>query len=229
MTALTSCHPAPTQPTRLTVAGKTYLTLTASTAQYQIALASKRPDGTRYRKLSAFRAEHANVTFATNGGIFGKDYAPLGLYIENGQTLVPLNTADGEGNFYTSNPATVSSPSPLPARVAITETSAFSATPETAFALQSGPLLLQNNIEHPAFDANSANRRTRSAVGLKDDHTLVFVLSETPVTFHELALLFRDHLACPTALYLDGDLSDFSPPSPGTKSDIATLIHLTPK
>ena len=36
---------------------------------------------------------------AMNGGIYDESYAPLGLYIENGQQKVALNLASGEGNF----------------------------------------------------------------------------------------------------------------------------------
>ena len=35
-----------------------------------------------------------------NGGIYDESYAPLGLYIENGQQKVALNLASGEGNFF---------------------------------------------------------------------------------------------------------------------------------
>ncbi len=34
---------------------------------------------------------------AMNGGIYDESYAPLGLYIENGQQKVALNLASGEG------------------------------------------------------------------------------------------------------------------------------------
>lgn len=37
---------------------------------------------------------------AMNGGIYDESYAPLGLYIENGQQKVALNLASGEGNFF---------------------------------------------------------------------------------------------------------------------------------
>jgi uncharacterized protein YigE (DUF2233 family) len=42
---------------------------------------------------------------------------------------------------------------------------------------------------------------------MKDDHTLVFVISNGPVTFYEFAVLFRDGLACDNALFLDGSIS----------------------
>ncbi len=40
------------------------------------------------------------VQMAMNGGIYSKAYAPLGLYIENGQQRTPLNRASGGGNFF---------------------------------------------------------------------------------------------------------------------------------
>ncbi len=35
-----------------------------------------------------------------NGGIYDKAYAPLGLYIEDGKQLTPVNRSAGGGNFF---------------------------------------------------------------------------------------------------------------------------------
>ena len=41
------------------------------------------------------------LRFAMNGGMFTEDRRPLGLYIQDGKTLAPLNTRESaEGNFY---------------------------------------------------------------------------------------------------------------------------------
>jgi hypothetical protein len=37
---------------------------------------------------------------AMNAGMFHEDRAPVGLYVEDGKTLVNADTSDGEGNFY---------------------------------------------------------------------------------------------------------------------------------
>ena len=70
---------------------------------------------------------------------------------------------------------------------------------------------------HPAFQRDSSNRRVRSGVGVDAAGKVVFVLSETPTTFHAFAALFRDRLGCPDALYLDGEISCFY--FPGVDAD----------
>ena len=41
----------------------------------------------------------------------------------------------------------------------------------------------------------------------------MFAISKDPVNFHEFALLFRDVLHCPDALYLDGVISGLHAPA----------------
>jgi uncharacterized protein YigE (DUF2233 family) len=41
---------------------------------------------------------------------------------------------------------------------------------------------------------------------------VVFVISESPVTFYEFASFFRDSLHCREALYLDGTISSLYAP-----------------
>ena len=73
-------------------------------------------------------------------------------------------------------------------------------------ATQSGPLLVRRGVIHPAFRASSSSRLIRNGVGVTGNYA-VFVISEKPVTFYELASYFRDELNCPDALYLDGVVS----------------------
>jgi uncharacterized protein YigE (DUF2233 family) len=73
-------------------------------------------------------------------------------------------------------------------------------------ATQSGPLLLRNGVIHPAFNPQSASRYIRNGVGVVGSKA-IFVISNHPVTFHELAVYFRDNLHCKDALYLDGSVS----------------------
>lgn len=51
------------------------------------------------RSLLADIDHNGQVQMAMNGGIYDKAYAPLGLYIEKGRQLTPLNRASGGGNF----------------------------------------------------------------------------------------------------------------------------------
>ena len=78
-------------------------------------------------------------------------------------------------------------------------------------------MLVIDGALHPQFAPDSQNRRTRSGVGVRAaDHQIVFALSREPVTFHEFATLFQQRLACPNALYLDGEISRFHTPGDPT-------------
>ena len=46
-------------------------------------------------------SESQEIVFATNGGMFEKDFSPKGLYIENKKEIQILDTKMvGYGNFY---------------------------------------------------------------------------------------------------------------------------------
>jgi uncharacterized protein YigE (DUF2233 family) len=81
------------------------------------------------------------------------------------------------------------------------------------FATQSGPMLVINGQIHPQFSEQSTSRKIRNGVGVKGQDTVVFAISEDPVTFSTFARLFRDELGCPNALFLDGSVSSLYAPS----------------
>jgi uncharacterized protein YigE (DUF2233 family) len=56
-------------------------------------------------------------------------------------------------------------------------------------------MLVMNGRLHPRFLRYSASRKRRSGVG---------VVSDDEVSFEEFGRLFRDHLECRNALFLDG-------------------------
>jgi len=59
---------------------------------------------------------------------------------------------------------------------------------------------------HPQFNPESQSRYVRNGVGVVGGKA-VFVVSNHAVTFHEMAVYFRDVLRCKNALYLDGSVS----------------------
>ena len=61
------------------------------------------------------------------------------------------------------------------------------------YASQSGPMLVIDGAIHPKFSEDGQSRNRRNGVGAVDDHTLVFVISESDVNFHSFARLFRNH------------------------------------
>src|SRR5665213_2555675 len=73
-------------------------------SQSKLQLFWKRPDGTRIGTFGELNvlvaASGEQVIFATNAGIFGQNFSPTGLYVEDGRELSPLNLRAGAGNFY---------------------------------------------------------------------------------------------------------------------------------
>ena len=171
------------------------------------------PSGRRIASLGAlidgYQRRRQDPWFATNGGMFTPAHEPVGLYIENGRELSPLNRSPGSGNFFML-------PNGVFAvggnRASVMTTDAFAGLPRAArsalaFATQSGPMLVIDGRPHPAFRADSLHRAIRSGVGQISPTRIVFAISENPVTFLELAELFRADYGCRQALYLDGAIS----------------------
>jgi uncharacterized protein YigE (DUF2233 family) len=149
-----------------------------------------------------------------NAGIFGEDFAPLGLHIENGKLLHRLDLGKGgRGNFYLKPNGVFYLTERQPAIVDARTYPKLKVKP--AIATQSGPALVLKGIIHPAFREESINRHYRNGVGVTRDGKVVFAISQTLVTFYEFATLFRDVLGCDDALYLDGALSAVYAPDRG--------------
>lgn len=149
------------------------------------------------------------LLFATNAGIYDRKFAPLGLYVENGKTVVPLNLAHGNpasGNF-SLLPNGVFAIYP-DGHAAVTTSTAFKAAGKPVqWATQSGPMLLIDGKLNEQFLDDSSSLKWRSGVCAKTPNDVVFVVSEAPVNFHTFGRLFRDELGCRDALYLDGSIS----------------------
>jgi uncharacterized protein YigE (DUF2233 family) len=67
----------------------------------------------------------------------------------------------------------------------------------------------------PVMNPKSESRRIRNGVCAPSPNTAVFAISESPVTFHEFAVYFRESLGCSEALYLDGSISSLYAPRLG--------------
>ena len=156
-------------------------------------------------------ARGQRLLFAANAGIYDRQSAPLGLYVENGKILVPLNLARGNpasGNF-SLLPNGVFAIYP-DGHAAVRSTLDFKSDGKPVqWATQSGPMLLINGEINPQFVDDSGSTKWRSGVCAKTPHEAVFAISESPVNFHTFARLFRDELGCRDALYLDGTISQF--------------------
>ena len=154
-------------------------------------------------------AHGQRLLFAANAGIYDKQSAPLGLYVENGKTVVPLNLNHGNpasGNF-SLLPNGVFAIYP-DGHAAVRTSSDFKADAQPAlWASQSGPMLLIDGKLNEQFIDASDSMKWRSGVCVKTPSEVIFAVSETPVNFHTFGRLFRDELGCRDALYLDGSIS----------------------
>jgi uncharacterized protein YigE (DUF2233 family) len=128
--------------------------------------------------------------------------------VENGTEISPLNTNDGQGNFYMKPNGVFLINQKHEARVVSAANYADELTP-AVWATQSGPMLVLRGDINPDFNASSKNVNIRSGVGVRKDGVAVFAISQKPVNFYDFASLFADKLKCSNALFLDGTISAF--------------------
>lgn len=160
---------------------------------------------------SALKKENKKLTFATNGGMYNKNVAPQGLYVEDYIMLSEVDTLQkGHGNFYLQpNGVFYLTDKGLPN---VVTTSNFVANETIRYATQSGPMLLIDGEMHPKFNMGSTNLNIRNGVGLLPDGSILFAMSKEKINFYDFALYFKQH-GCENALYLDGFVSKTYLPS----------------
>ena len=157
-------------------------------------------------------AKGEKLVFAANAGMFEPNSNPVGLLVQDGAEINPINLNDAPGNFYLKPNGVFLINQKHQAMVV--ESSLYAGLLSPAqWATQSGPMLVFGGTIHPEFNADSKSLKVRSGVGVRKDGMVVFALSQKPVTFYEFASLFRNRLQCPDALFLDGDISAFYFPS----------------
>ena len=195
-------------------AGQQYRVVHINLKREQLGLHWRNPqDGQPFGSVESLRqwgeAHGQRLLFAANAGIYDHKFAPLGLYVEDGKTLVPLNLVHGNpasGNF-SLLPNGVFAIYP-DGHAAVRTSEAFKADDKAVqAATQSGPMLLIDGKLNEQFIDDSASLKWRSGVCAPSPHEVVFAVSEAPVNFHTFGRLFRDKLGSRDALYLDGSIS----------------------
>lgn len=188
--------------------GDPILAYTVDTKIQNLQLYWKNDEGETFRSIQNLKdyVEHKDLTltFAMNGGMFNKEFAPQGLFIQNQKTLSVLDTADGNGNFYLKPNGVFYITTDSMAFVC--KTADFNDKGQVKYATQSGPMLVMDGQIHAAFKDGSTNLNIRNGVGILPDNRVVFAMSKTAINFYDFAKYFQN-LGCKNALYLDGFVS----------------------
>ncbi len=174
------------------------------------------PDGAYggFRRVNeALEVESKTLGFAMNAGMYHRDLAPVGIYVEDGIEVSRLVTRDGPGNFGLLPNGVFC----IGERFRVIESRSFKTDrPECRFATQSGPMLVIAGNLHPKLLADSDSTYVRNGVGVSTDGTrAVFAISNDAVNFHAFARFFRDELGLTDALYFDGNISRLYAPQLG--------------
>ena len=187
-----------------------YTVCTFQVAEVDLRMFHSDADGVPFKQFDTLAREldetGQTLVFAMNGGMYHEDRRPVGFYRDQYGDQASVNTNDGPGNFHlkpngvfwlSSNGA------------GVTESQAFiDAKMEPTYATQSGPMLVLAGALHPGLNPDGTSHRRRNGVGVSNDGTVVyFAISDTAVTFHDFATLFRDALGASDALFLDGQVS----------------------
>ncbi|MEM7488809.1 MAG: phosphodiester glycosidase family protein [Pseudomonadota bacterium] len=194
---------------------RAFTVCTADLSRDAISLHLNGPDGAVLGTFDALaQAVDGPIRFAMNAGMYHQDRRPVGLYVEDGREAAGLVTREGPGNFglLPNGVFCVSGD-----RARVIESRAFAADrPDCDHATQSGPMLVIDGALHPRFLPDSPSAKLRNGVGaMPDGRRVHFVISDEPVTFHEMATLYRDVLGVRDALFLDGTVSRLYAPAIG--------------
>jgi len=185
-------------------------TYTVNTKKSELAFFFKTTGGDRFGSLGKLKKylekNSKELIFATNGGIYNANFDPLGLFVENGREVFPLNMKDGKGNFFMAPNGIFLITREQEAYIIKRED--YSKFKDKVFlAIQSGPMLLIDGTINSNFTRVSDSKFIRSGVGIINSSEIIFAISNEPVNFYIFALLFKDKLKCQNALFLDGAIS----------------------
>lgn len=182
-----------------------YVVCEISLDDYDLALKLTDAAGKPHGNLAAL-AKAEPFAFAMNAGMYHKDLRPVGLHVEDGRQVAPLNLADAPGNFFMKPNGVFYVDRRGNAGVA--ESTAFASSGiAPVLATQSGPMLVIDGNIHPRFEENGASRHIRNGVGADGGRRIVFAISRQPVSLGSFARLFRDALGVRNALFFDGAIS----------------------
>jgi uncharacterized protein YigE (DUF2233 family) len=195
---------------RTSVDGIRYVVCEIDPASADIELFHAGPEGKPWGDVEGFvahmKAEGRPPRIAMNAGMYHSDLSPVGLLIEEGTEIAPVNTSGGFGNFFLK-------PNGIfyvdqDGRAGVMETEAYvqaGITPR--IASQSGPMLVIDGELHPRFLVQGTSTYTRNGIGVTTEGKVIMALSLDPVNFYGFGMAFKEAFDCPNALFFDGSVS----------------------
>lgn len=202
--------------------GSSFTHCIADPERHRIRTAHASSRGEIYRSLPVYAASRsadaAPVAFAMNGGMFDSDGKPIGYYVEGGDRKKKLNRADGPGNFHMKPNGIFFGDNSGGWQVLDAESFYHNVMERPDFGTQSGPMLVVDGKLHPKISEDGDSKKLRNGVGVDKDGRAHFMISEEEVSFGKMARYFRDELATPNALFLDGSVSQLWDPATGRLS-----------
>ena len=210
---------------------QSYVELTVDPAGDDVRMVWKDSDGSRYSSFASvdddLHDEGRALRFAMNGGMFTPNNAPLGLYIEQGRRLHPLNKHKGTGNFAIPPGGIFALFRDRHAEIIPLDN--YDPDPQIAYATQSAPLLVIDGKINDAFQRRSGNLKVRNGVCVLANGKLILSMSKGPVSFYDFAAHFQK-AGCKNALYLDGAISQATFPAIGWQqagTNLGVMIIVT--
>jgi len=202
---------------KITHQSASYVACAFDLRQHDLRLFLNDADGAPYGSFRALKGDLSRqgmaLPFAMNGGMYHRDRSPVGYYVEGRRKLKEAITGPGPGNFHMRPNGIFFIEGEA---AGVMETRAFlKRNRRPDYATQSGPMLVIDGKLHPRFLEGSDFKKRRNGVGIINRHEVVFAISNSAVSFHDFATLFRDKLACRSALFLDGTISSLHAPEIG--------------
>ncbi|HEX2625201.1 MAG TPA: phosphodiester glycosidase family protein [Sphingomicrobium sp.] len=174
-----------------------------------------------HRSFGGLGLPPEQVRFAMNAGMFDDLGAPIGLMIEDGREVHPINRRKGGGNFHLMPNGVFFVRKDGTAGISTSD--AFAPSPAIRFATQSGPMLVIDGKINPKFSPDGESRYVRNAVGIDAAGKPHFIISLDVVSFGKMARFVRDRVGARDALYLDGSVSSLWDPAAGRQDDFTEL------
>lgn len=149
----------------------------------------------------------ADIKVLMNAGMFMENRMPLGLYIESGKQLRPLNKRKGaKGNFYIQPNAVFAQSASQAFIVPTDEWDNFIKLHDVSYATQSGPMLLKRGAVNLAIKKMKNSNVRRNSVCISAQGSVILSISVASVSMMQLAEHLQD-IGCHDALFLDGAIS----------------------